>query len=123
MLGKNIRHTKPMKFNLSKNPVVTLLAHFTGQSPDDFRYENGPEFRISKKPEVWKPFYLPVSTATAWGNLDRWGYAAPNEIEIDPDNLYYTDWTKIGLVFPMYADKKRPNPYGNVPNYGKPFKK
>jgi hypothetical protein len=90
-----------MKFVLSKNPVVTLLCHFTQRPPEEFQCDGAMAyFRVSKKPEVWRPFYLPVNTIVAWYNFDK-GFQAPYEIEIDPDNLYYTDWKKKGLCFPI----------------------
>lgn len=94
-----------MKFVIHKNPVITLLAHFTGKPPDEFRL-NGfmPEFRTSKKPEIWKCFYLPVNTIVAWYNFNQ-GFAAPYEIEIDPDNLYFTDWKKGGRTFSIKDHK------------------
>lgn len=90
-----------MKFILSKNPVVTLLCHFTQRIPEEFMCDGFMAyFRVSKKPEVWKPFFLPVTTVVAWHNFDL-GFAAPYEIEIDPEWLYYTDWSKKGLLFPI----------------------
>lgn len=98
-----------MKFQLVKNPVITLLSHFTGRPPDDFRIVDdsgdekkwvGPQVRVSKKPDVWKGFWLPTVTIVAWQNFD-WGFQSPSEIEFDPEWLHYTDWNKKGLTFPI----------------------
>lgn len=91
-------NTSKTKHVLSKNPVVTILCLFTGRAPDEFRCDGtAAYFRISKKPEVWKPFFLPVTTIVAWYNFDQ-GFSSPNEVEIDPENLFYTDWKAKGIT-------------------------
>lgn len=90
-----------MKLHLTENPVVTLLCCFTDKSPDDFRWGDGPEVRISSKPEVWKKFYLPYQAWNAWSQYHRWGKVYTREIEIEPEWLYYTDWSRKGLCFPF----------------------
>ncbi len=94
-----------MKYIIDKNPIVTLLCHYTKKTPEDFRYEGVPEFRVSKKPEIWKPFFLPLSTNVTWMNFAQWGYLAPNEIELDADNLYYTDWNRKETLFSIETGK------------------
>ena len=88
-----------MKYVLAKNPIVTILCSVTCRTPDEFKYEDGAAHVLtSKKPEVWKKFSLPLNTLVAWHNFDQ-GFAAPHEVDIGSDNLYYTDWDKKGLTF------------------------
>lgn len=85
-----------MKLNICKNPVVVHLSHFTGKDTDDFRLVNGvePQFRIKKNTENWRSFYLPFNTVLAWYNYDN-GISSPTQIEIDNENLFYTDWKQL----------------------------
>lgn len=90
-----------MQIFLSKNPIITLLCEHTKRRAEDFRLIDGrPHVIISRKPEKWRPFHLPVSSTVVWQNSER-GINAPDTANFEPDNLYYTDWNKKGLVFPI----------------------